>query len=195
MVGIIVSRQCVLFTIERKLALGDAVTNAAGGAAKVLVTVALVAGHVVKAVNHVHQIAVLIRQVQFHERGAVGGHLGDQTVLVGERVNLCRFTGFGFTKTRFGNGIGIAITGFGFRLAGIIFRGGGTGIHDQDRSRSGGRFKQSWERRLHRANDAHARAGVNPMPARNTRKLRVHHRNHAAFRIEIFLGDFLNGFL
>ena len=61
MVGIIVSRQCVLFTIERKLALGDAVADAACGAAKVLVAVALVAGHVVKTVNHVHQIAVLIR--------------------------------------------------------------------------------------------------------------------------------------
>ena len=82
MVGIIVSRQCVLFTIERKFAFGDAVAHAAGGAAKVLVTVALVTGHVVKAVNHICEVAVLIRQVQFHERGAVGGHLGDHAVSI-----------------------------------------------------------------------------------------------------------------
>ncbi len=79
----VVGRQGVLLAVEGELALGDAVGDAADGAAEVRV-VAEIAFQVVEAEDDVGQLAVLVGDVQLGEGGAVGDDLGLGAAGVGE---------------------------------------------------------------------------------------------------------------
>ena len=89
-VGVVVYGEGVLGAVDREFPFRNAIANAAGCAAKVLIAIAFVTAHVVKAIDDVDEIAVLVRHVHFHQRGSVSGHLGDEAVLILECVNLRR---------------------------------------------------------------------------------------------------------
>src|SRR5204863_4330179 len=67
--------------------------------AKMLVGGRLVAGEVVEAEHHVRQLALLVRRLKFHERGAARDKLGHDAVLVGERVCFHLLSSRCLTKT------------------------------------------------------------------------------------------------
>ena len=106
MIGTVVGGQRVFLAIERELALGDAIGDAAGGAAEILVILGLIAGDRVEAEYDIGGLALLVGHVQFGERRAAGHDLRDHALVVLEGVKFdrrsvgrlaerCRPTNFG----------------------------------------------------------------------------------------------------
>ncbi len=87
-VGTVVDGQLVFLAVQRELALGDTVGDAAGGGAEVMIGLGLVAGHVVEAEDHVGGLAVLVGDVQLDQGGAVGDDLGAHPFGILESISL-----------------------------------------------------------------------------------------------------------
>ena len=82
MVRLIVDRERVLLPLQRELPLGDAIGDAADGAAEVLVLVGLIAGDVVEAEDDIGELAGLVGDVDLGDGGAERHHLDGDPLLV-----------------------------------------------------------------------------------------------------------------
>ena len=77
MVGVVVDRQGVFFSVQRELTFRNAIAHATDRAAEILIAFTFVAAHVIKSIDDVSQFSVPIRHMQFHQRRSEGRHLGD----------------------------------------------------------------------------------------------------------------------
>ena len=93
-VGAVVGGELIVFVIERKPALGNAVAVAANQRAEVGISLserrALIAAYVLKTQHHVAQLPVSVRHEQAGERAAVvtDGGCGPVGIVQGEKLNF-----------------------------------------------------------------------------------------------------------